>query len=162
MKYIILLILLLFSIPAQAGFHVGSSLFVLGAEKTESSYNVGYSKFFKNNLVLDFTTNIFYPSKIKFNKRGFYVKSKRTYGAILFGKKIGRYVLSTIVALVKVENSVYYTNINVDNYDNKAAVFGGHVTYFFTNNIAGSAFILLPNTNIDLKLSSSLGLNYYF
>ena len=64
--------------------------------------------------------------------------------------------------LAKLENKIYYGNTRVATYDNKALVFGWNLTYFFTSNIASSIFVLLPNTNIDLELSSAAGLNYYF
>jgi len=177
MKYLIILILLLlFSSPARAGFHVGTSLTVLGADDITPSYNIGYSKSFKSansgsktiidavldDLVLDFTTNAFYPTESEFNKKGFGVKSKVTYGAFFVGKKFNRCIPSLFAALVKVDNKIYYGDINIDNYDNKAVVFGGNVTYFVTENIAGSAFVLLPNTNIDSKYSVGLGVNWYF
>jgi len=162
MKYFLIILLFIFSTSVKAGLHVGTSLTLLGSDDITPSYNIGYSKFFKNNWVLDFTTNAFYPTKSKFNKRGFAVKSKSTYGAFFAGYKLDKSILSSFVTLVKVDNSIYLNNINIKNYDNKAVVFGGNVTYFPTKNIAGFVFVLLPNTNIDLRYSGGLGVNYYF
>lgn len=161
MRYIVILILLLFSTPANAGLHIGISSFLLGSDDTAPSPSVGYTKCFEN-YCLDFTTNLPYPTKSKFYKRGFTVKSKGTYGAFSVGYKLDKFILSSFVALVKVDNKIYYHNVNIDNYDNKAVVFGGNVSYFFTKRVAGSIFVLLPNTNIDLKYSGGIGINYYF
>ena len=162
MKYIVILVLILFSAPANARVHIGTSLMVLGPDDITPSFPVGYSKFFKNKIVLDFTTNAFFPTRSEFNKRGFLVKSKVTYGAVSVGYKLDRAVLSGSAILVKVDNSIYYRNINIENYDNNALVFGINASYFFIENVAVSLFVLLPETKVDLKLSSGFGINYYF
>jgi len=160
MKYIVILVLFFFSTPAKAVLHVGTSLALLGSDNNRPSFNVGYS-IIKGDLVLDFTTNLL-PTESSFDKRGYRVTSKTTYAALFLGYKAGRSIWSGFAPFVLVDNNIYYRNFNVDNYDNKALAFGGNVSYFVTKRVAVSTFILLPNTNIDLKLSGGVGLNYYF
>lgn len=163
MKYIVIVLLFIFSSPANAGFHIGTSIMILGSDDTTRSYNGGYSWFFENGYVFDLTTNLPYPTESKFNKGGFKVKSKVTYIAGSIGYKLSRRtILSVFGTLVKVDNSIYYHNINIKNYDNKAVVFGGNATYFLYKNVAGSVFCVLRNTNIDSRSMCGLGANLYF
>lgn len=164
MKYLVIIILLTFSTPAIAGFHSGTSL-TTSKTNNSHSYNIGYSKPIKaicDNCILDLTTNVLYPTKTNFNMKGFRVKNKVNYVAALLGYKFDRLIVSPLVSIAKVDNKVYYGNSLVEETSNYGIVFGGNATYFITQNTAGSIFVLLPNTNIDLKLSSGFGVNFYF
>lgn len=163
MKYIVIIVLFFFSSPAKAGFHMGSSIIATGSKNISPTYNIGYSKLFSDDWVLDSTTNILFPAENKVRIRGFAIEQEITHISLLLGKKFKGFVPSIIVSAVKVDNSVFLGNINVSREKTHALVFGGNLNYpFITNKIAVSAFFLLPNTNIDLKLSSGFGFSYYF
>ncbi len=161
MKLFVTFLLLTFSTPSLAALHVGTSIMAVGSYNKTLAYNIGYSKLIKG-LSFDLTTNILYPAENRFNKRGFAVKSKATYGTLLIGKQIGRFVLSPLASLVKVDNRVYYGNIKVKDETNYAVIFGGNVTYFLSKKLAVSAFVLRKNPKVGLKHSFGFGLNLYF
>ncbi len=161
MKYFVIFLLFTFSTPAFAGFHVGTSLMAVGSYNKSPSYNLGYSKLIKG-LSFDLTTNALFPTRNEFNKRGYAVESKVTYGTVLIGKQIGQFVLSPLASLVKVDNKIYYGNMKVKDDTNYAVIFGGNVTYFLSNKVAVTLFGLRKNPKVGLKHSVGFGVNIYF
>ena len=162
MRHLILLLLLLFSTPAYAGLHLGVSNILVGYTNTSLSYNVGYSHKTKYGFV-DLTSNVLYPTTNNDNIRGFYVESEVTHYTAFFGKKFGRWALSPLLSYVKVDNKVYLGNVNILRDKINAVVYGFNATYFTKiKGVAGSISCLGPNTEINLKFSCGLGVNYYF
>ncbi len=165
MKYIIIIILLTFSTPVKAGFHVGSSVAI---DNLSSNYNVGYSKsvyseLLNDKLYLDLATNVLFPTEDNLRKKGFKIKYKATYVSFLLGKKVSsRFVLSFMVAGVKVDNSVYLGNTNISREKIRIVVLGSHLNYSITDKIAASIAIVAPNTKIDQKTNLIVGVNFYF
>lgn len=163
MKYLVIIILFIFSTPAKAAFHVGSSVIVLGNHNLSPTYNLGYSKLFDNDLTLGIVSNVLFPTEDTLRKKGFKVEYKTTYLSILVGHKLNtRTVLSFMVSGVKVDNSVYLGNTNISREKIHTVVWGGNLNYYFTDKIAGSLSVVSDKAKIGLKDSLIIGINVYF
>ena len=167
MKYIVIIIFLFLSSPANAGFHVGTSI-IEGANKL--SYDYGYSHNLSDHGYDDWVINLTTNALISNTRKEvivssgipYTIKSKPLYGAFSLGKKIDRFVISGVTGFAKVRNRVYYNNLNISNDSTHGIILGGNVNYFITKNVATSVFLLLPNTNIDLERSFGFGLSWYY
>lgn len=167
MRYFIALLALLllgaflFSAAAKASFNIGTSIVTTGAKELSPSYNVGYSKLFLDKWVVGVATNAPFTREREVRKNGFKIKQTTTYISASLGKKINKFVPSLVIAGVKSDNSVYLGDLNLSREKTHAILIGGDLTYFLRENVAISAFVVLPDTNFDLKLSSGFRISYY-
>ncbi len=176
-----ILLLLLFTNPAYARLHIGASLtdirlnspdYKLVKESEPSvSYNIGYSKEFHHNLVVDFTTNAPFSLINDANnsdkrtiilKDGTHLsKSEVTYGSILLGKRFNRFVPSLSMTYIQKETETYL-NDSMIRERKHTVVFGANMNYFFTSKFSSSLFCLFPNSDLHLRFSCGVGINQYF
>lgn len=174
-----ILLLLLISYPANAGFYIGTSYiyanindknynFVDEFETNRLPFNLGYSKSFKNNIVISAQTNRILNSEnrrsVVDRKTGILLfnKSKLTADNLSIGYRIKRIIPTFVVSNLESSKKLYYKDYIVGSKINHSIVYGLNINYIFTKNINTSIVYIAPNKKLNLEGAFGIGINYLF
>tara|TARA_R110000782_G_scaffold244557_1_gene331339 strand:- start:101 stop:619 length:519 start_codon:yes stop_codon:yes gene_type:complete len=170
-KFVTLLSVILFSVNANAGVSLGTSISYFKnndpvydyADKPVNSFNIGYNKSV-NDFNISLTTNRFLnwgiEKKVKNGNTTFINKTYIDYEAIQLGYRIKRFIPSVLIANVHTEKKLSYNGVFQGKTRNDFIAYGGGLSYIVTKHIITSFNIILPNEEMDF--GSSLSINYLF
>lgn len=173
------LLLLLNSNSAVANFYIGTSCFyakindknynfVKEFETNKLPINIGYSKSFKNNIVISAQTNRILNSSnersVVDKRTGILLlnKSKLSADNLSIGYRINRIIPSFVISNLELDKKLYYKDNLVGSRINHSIVYGLNINYILTKNINTSIVYISPNKELDLEGALGVGINYLF
>lgn len=132
------------------------------------SLGYGVSHKFDNNLIVGVSTNRFLNPKISSSLRskqtGNYVTStsRITSDSFFLAYKINRFAPVLSFSNINVENKKYSNNSLIESSSKSSILTSCEIAYFLGKQVVLIQGITLPNKELGLRYSYSIGISYFF